>query len=113
MPKQYINFPEEQRAYHALTEQDVADGKQAEEILPPSSQVGIHWDPVHSVVQLSMDIDLDLLERIVKRRREEGVSDGSPETRQVLYTAPLSRADLQRLVKNARRARNDAFGADE
>lgn len=106
MPKEYINYPVPVR----IESPDTGDGKAGVEVLPPGSQVGIHWDGNHETVQLSLDIDWDLLQRIVESHKAPGGQYGD---RVIFYTESLSRDDLQRLVKHTRRARDAVFGSDE
>lgn len=106
MPKEYINYPQPVRVENA-------DGTVGEQ-LPRGPQVGLHWDGNHGTVQLSIDIDWDLLQRIVDGRRNNPTRyHGEDEDRAVFYTEALDRNDLQRLIKQTRRARDAAFGSDE
>ena len=107
MPKEYFNYPQPTAyAYVEGTEPPKPD--------PAPSQVGIHWDATHGTVQLSLDIDWELLQRIVDQRREhgEGYFIGDSPDRQTFYTEALRRDDLQRTIKATRRARDQVFGAD-
>lgn len=87
-------------------------------IKAPLPMIGLHWDGKNEVVQLSLDIDWDVLQAMVKMRQErptENFADDNSflRNRVTFYTSALSREDLQRLVRTSRRARNAVFGADE
>lgn len=145
MPKEYINYPttddiRELQISLGMPDKDI-DGKlgpktvglwEEELELPPLGDkpdgpgsihaplpmVGLHWDGKNEVVQLSLDIDWDVLQEMVKTRQElpdgQFADDNSfLRNRVTFYTGALSRDDLQRLVRTARRARNAVFGADE
>lgn len=80
--------------------------------------VGLHWDGKNGTVQLSLDIDWDVLQEMVKTRQDrptENFADDNSflRNRVTFYTGALDREDLQRLVRTTRRARNAVFGADE
>lgn len=119
MPKEYINWPQPERVAHALTAEDIEAGKDGLEVLPPAPRVGLHWDGTHGTVQLSLDVDWDVLQEMVKVRQENpdkgwfGEDEGNFPNRTTFYTGALDRADLQRLIKHTRRARDAAFGSDE
>jgi hypothetical protein len=115
MPKEYINYPEPEVWARPISLDEYESGEDGVQSRPAAPQVGIHWDGVHGNVQLSFDMDADVLSKIVSTRNSEHpdcafVEDGG---RAVFYTASLNRGDLQRLIKHARRARDAAFGADE
>lgn len=145
MPKEYINYPttddiRELQISLGMPDKDV-DGKldpktvslweEELELLPfgdkpdgPSSihaplpMVGLHWDGKNEVVQLSVDIDWDVLQEMVKTRQENPDASFADDNsflrnRVTFYTGALSRKDLQNLVRTARRARNSVYGADE
>lgn len=145
MPKEYINWPTplEVRALQVslgMSDRDT-DGRigpktiqiwKEELALPPmgdkpdselhcidapAPQIGLHWDGRNGTVQLSLDIDFDVLQEMVKTRKENPEAnfgeDGPFPNRVTFYTGALTRNDLQQLVKTTRRARNAVFGADE
>ena len=103
MPRQQINYPRPD-----LTQVDPATG--VETPVPLGQILEVHWDGNHGTVQASMSIDTGLLQRVLEQERR---ADGEMPTRVWFYTEALTRPDLQRLIKTARRARDDAFGADE
>jgi hypothetical protein len=145
MPKQYINWPSKEDVKDlqislGMSDKD-ADGiigpktlriwKEELElpimgdrpdsddnaIMAPHPQIGLHWDGRNGTVQLSLNIDLDLVKRMIKAR-EENPTGNFGETnyfpnRITFYTGNLDRDDLQTLVKETRRARNAVYGADE
>jgi hypothetical protein len=87
-------------------------------IAAPLPMVGLHWDGKNGTVQLSLDIDLDVLQEMVKQRQENPdgkfADDNSfLRNRVTFYTGNLGRNDLQNLVRTTRRARNAVYGADE
>lgn len=113
MPKEQINWPQPAEVNTAGSGEP-----DAIEILPPGPRLQLHWDARHGTVQVSMDIDWDVLQRYVDYRRSNpdgytGEDEGLMPNRATFYTEGLDRADLQRLVKQTRRARDAAFGADE
>lgn len=141
MPKDYVNYPS--RDDIALLQKSVGmpdhqvDGKlgsvtylhwdQALEakdhdvdikIDAPLPMIGFHWDGKGEVVQLSIDIDWDVLQEMVKLRQENPMDNFADDNsflrnRVTFYTGSLSREDLQQLVRIARRARNSVYGSDE
>lgn len=115
MPKQYINFPEPERVVHAMTEEEYVAGEGGIEVLPALPQIGLHWDGVNEVVQLSFDMDADVLSRIADTRNalHPDHSFVEKQGRAVFYSGALSRDDMQRLIRHARRARDAVFGSDE
>lgn len=146
MPKEYINYPPEEDILQlqislGMPDKDL-DGKlgpktiavwEEELELPPMGDkpdsddpainaplpmVGLHWDGKNEVVQLSLDIDWNVLQEMVKQRQELPDANFADDNsflrnRVTFYTGALSRDDLQRLVRVSRRARNAVFGADE
>lgn len=85
-------------------------------VLPP--MVALHWDEINEVVQLSLDIDWDVLQEMVETRQKNPTANFADDNRFLMnrvtfYTGALDRKDLQRLVSASRRARNAVFGADE
>jgi hypothetical protein len=118
MPKEYINWPEPEPIVYALTQDEIDAGRPAFDLLPPAPRVGIHWDGVGETVQLSIDIDWDVLQEMVKARQDNpdfAYDDNGAAfpNRYAFYTGALGRGDLQRLIKHTRRARDAAFGSDE
>jgi len=109
-----IHFWEEELANEPMG--DKPDGDHA--INAPLPMIGLHWDGRNEVVQLSLDIDWEVLQEMVKARQENPDAKFADDNsflrnRVTFYTGALSRNDLQRLVRAARRARNNVFGADE
>lgn len=145
MPKEYINYPTREDIHDlqvSLGMPDKAlDGKlgpntiaywekalEAEPlgdkpgednaIMAPLPMIGMHWDGNGGTVQLSLDIDWDVLQKMVETRQsrpDDNFADDNSflRNRVTFYTGALDRDDLQRLVRTARRARNSVFGADE
>lgn len=117
MPKEYINYPDPFTYARVITQDELDEGIDGVETLPAAPQVGIHWDGVRGNVQLSFDMDPDVLSEIVSTRNTEhpDIAFGGDERegRAVFFTSTLSRSDLQRLIRHARRARDAAYGADE
>lgn len=115
MPKEYINYPEPEQIAYALTQEQIDAGHDGLEELPAAPQVGVHWHANEETPQLSFSIDADLLSKIVATRDSENpdYTFVSEPGRAVFYTSALSRGDLQRLIKAARRARDAAYGSDE
>lgn len=110
MPKENINYPLADAIISVVGSDEPVNDPQ-----PAGPQVALHWDGNSGTVQLSMDIDIEVLERILdmKKNNPDTVWDGSELGRQIIYTEALTRADMQRLIKHGRRARDAAFGADE
>ena len=103
MPRQQINYPRPD-----LTQVDPDTG--VETPTPLGQILEFHWDGNHGTVQVSMSIDTEILQRVLEQERRE---DGVMPERIWFYTEALTRGDLQRIIKTARRARDDAYGADE
>lgn len=141
MPKEYINYPSRSEVGDlqkslGMPPQDI-DGKlgfitrghwdavlEAKDhdadiqITAPLPMIGLHWDGKNGTVQLSVDIDWDVLQEMVKTRQENpteefGDDNSFLRNRVTFYTGALSREDLQQLVRTTRRARNSVYGADE
>lgn len=88
------------------------------DVVAPLPMVGLHWDGKNGTIQLSLDIDWDVLQEMVKARQtlpEETFADDNSflRNRVTFYTGSLNRNDMQQLVRTARRARNAVYGADE
>lgn len=145
MPKEYINYPSQEEIRElqiSLGMPDRAiDGKLGSKtitiweeelklptlgdkpggpstIYAPLPMLGLHWDGKNGTVQLSMDIDWDVLQELVKARQEDPTAVFSDDNsflrnRVTFYTGSLDRNDLQNLVRTARRARNAVYGSDE
>lgn len=141
MPKEYVNYPKLDEIvalqYSLGMPQKEIDGKLGRitrecwdtvleekdhdadiQIHAPLPMVGLHWDGKNGTVQLSLDIDWDVLQEMVKTRQDrptENFADDNSflRNRVTFYTGALDREDLQRLVRTTRRARNAVFGADE
>lgn len=84
----------------------------------PLPMIGLHWDGKNGTVQLSLDIDWDVLQEMVKTRQDNPTANFADDNsflrnRVTFYTGSMSRTDLQNLVRTARRARNAVYGADE
>lgn len=117
MPKETINWPQP-TTIHTGSIDDEGHAESSSETVPPGPRIQIHWDSQHGTVQLSMDMDWDVLQHYVDIRRSDpaawrGEDEGAMPNRAIFYTEGLDRGDLQRLVKHTRRARDAAFGADE
>lgn len=71
----------------------------------------------HGAVVLTMSIsDEDVLERAdsIRKRREQGHDHAAPVDKMAAWsTPPLTRAELNLLIRTARRARDRAYGTDE
>lgn len=141
MPKEYVNYPTPDQVVDLQTSLGMPskqiDGKLGRitrecwdtvleekdhdadiQIAAPLPMVGLHWDGRNGTVQLSLDIDWDVLQEMVKARQEHPTEDFADDNsflrnRVTFYTGALSREDLQQLVRTARRARNAVYGADE
>ena len=118
MPKEYINWPQPERIAYARTQEELDAGLPAIDTLPPAPRIGLHWQ-TDGEVQLSFDVDWDVLQEMVKTRQENaeagwlGADEGNFPNRHVFYTGQLDRPDLNRLIKHVRRARDAAYGSDE
>ena len=90
MPKSIINYP----SYS----------------FPFGLAFGIHWgDRPESQAQLSVQFSVDeLVEHLLALQK-----DSPSDKRSIIYSEPLTRAEIQRLIKDGRRARDTVFGADE
>lgn len=140
MPKEYINYPSEKQVKDLQDSLGMpvkqTDGKigvvtrkfwddmleddhdSRANVVAPLPMVGLHWDGKNGTVQLSLDIDWDVLQEMVKTRQknpdvEFGDDNSFLRNRVTFYTGALSRDDLQQLVRTARRARNSVYGSDE
>lgn len=115
MPKEYINHPEPELVGRPPTPEELDAGKSWWTAQPAGPRIGIHWDA--SGVRLSYDADRDIVKALLHFPPKEITAaqerDGALPNRQVFITGALTRADLQRLIKHARRARDAAFGSDE
>jgi hypothetical protein len=141
MPKEYVNYPSRDEIAKLQISigmpENLVDGKLGPntrifwdrvledkdhdahiDIEAPLPMVGLHWDGKNGTVQLSLDIDWDVLQEMVKARQNnptENFADDNSflRNRVTFHTGALSRDDLQQLVRTARRARNAVYGADE
>lgn len=143
MPKEYINPPsreevENLQRWLGMPESEI-DGKIGPETrkywdkdiedhydrsmdqytaVSPLPMVALHWDGQNGTIQLSLDVDWDVLQEMVKTRQENPDSQFADDNsflrnRVTFYTGSLNRNALQHLVRTTRRARNAVFGADE
>lgn len=69
----------------------------------------IHWDP-NSGVQFSLEIELHQIEERLAELEKEG---GVPPYSVSFYTPCVSRDEVQKVIRQTKRARNSVFGADE
>lgn len=108
MPKEQINFP---NPAHEV--EDLGTGERTSAPMEP--RLRVHWSSAEQAyVALSIDIDWETLQEYVDKRRENPDAYwGEHDDRYELYTDLLDRADLQRLIKHTRRARDAVYGADE
>lgn len=145
MPKEYVNYPDPADIQDLQTWLDMPadqiDGKVGpvtrrfwkEELEDPEAldresnnyravsplpMVGLHWDGKNGTVQVSLDVDWDVLQAMVKARQENPDANFADDNsfllnRVTFYTGALERDDLQRLLRITRRARNAVFGVDE
>lgn len=142
MPKEYVNYPSQKEVIRLQSSigmpDELVDGKigpttrtfwdkklednkahdSRVDLLAPLPMVGMHWDGKNGTIQLSLDIDWDVLQEMVHARQalpEGTFADDNSflRNRVTFYTGALNRNDLQQLVRTARRARNAVYGADE
>lgn len=74
---------------------------------PDEASVSIHWSGPDETVQVGVRIPREALEKYLAGMK------GSPDRFVEWYSPPLSRPDMQRLIRAGRRARDHVFGADE
>lgn len=145
MPKEYINYPDPEDIKDLQTwlgmPADKVDGKVGSvtrnfwkedledpnpfdretnnyRAVSPPPMVGLHWDGKNGTIQISLDVDWDVLQEMVKARQDNPNANFADDNsfllnRVTFYTGALDREDLQRLLRVTRRARNAVFGADE
>lgn len=71
---------------------------------------GIHWsDGPEGQPQLSVQFNVaELSDHLLKLQK-----DSPSDVRSIIYSEPLARHELQRMIKDGRQARDAHFGADE
>lgn len=96
MPKEQINFAPYRYGQDGTT--------------PVSAEVSINWiGGDQAYAQIGVELSIDDVEQHVKQVRKDSPGDA----RVTFYTEPLTRPELQRLIRAARRARDAVFDADE
>lgn len=119
MPKEKLNHPNEW--LHDKSKPGTEISRYHGEVLTDDqfikrdTGVRLHWDKTdHGIVQFSVLLDVDNLRELIKQI-DAGEWLGEETNKEVvaMYTGPLTRSDLQRTIKFARAARDEAFGADE
>lgn len=70
--------------------------------------LSLHWDN-NGTVQWSAQFNVDELAAHLTKLQKDSPTD----KRSIILSEPLSRPEMQRLIKEARRARDAAYGADE
>ena len=98
MPKENINYP--------LAIEDATTGL----MRPPGPEFSLHWSPGDAgYVQVGVEFNVDDMLTYLNQLRKDSPLD----SRAQLYSDILNRADLQRTIRAAKRARDAVFGADE
>lgn len=94
MPKETVNYP------------SYADNH------PMALAVGIHWSDAtagYAGPQVSIQFNVDDMHAYLTRLRQDSPGD----KRTIVFTEPLTRPEMQRMIRAAKRARDASFGADE
>ncbi len=95
---------------------DVVGTKPAdpEEVVSRTEEVAIHWTKGDAgIVQLSVQLDAEMV-REQLRLYDKGEWLGEKNDGMLIfYTGDLKRYEIQKLVRNVRKARDDVYGADE
>lgn len=113
MPKEKINFPSDSVAWNpvpgavgpgAWVGADSTPDRDPVFILDAQVQVGWHKD---AWVQVSIEADRSYL------RFAADTPDAETSDRSTVYTPPLSRDEINKLIRTLRRARDQVFGRDE
>ena len=106
MPREQINYP-------PLLEQNeekqaAPPGREGERWRDSAVHVGWHADGEggNGHVQMALESDLSYLRMALE-------SPNEPEGRTSMYSPVLNRAEINRLIKMLRRARDAAYGRDE
>jgi hypothetical protein len=98
MPKEHINYP--------LAIEDPETHK----MHPPGPEFSIHWNGgPQGYAQLSVEFDARQIEEYLLDLRKHSPVD----SRAFIYSEPLDRESMQRLIRHGRRARDLVHGADE
>ena len=72
---------------------------------------GIHWGDNHPDAQAQLSVQFNVAE--LAEHLKQLQHDSPTDMRSIIYSEPLTRHELQRLVKDGRQARDAVFGADE
>lgn len=119
MPKEKINFPAENKPIAWDTDTSVpsdgpgawvgalvTDNPPGERIFTRDAQVQVGWHK-DSWVQVSIEADRSYL------RFAADSPDADTSARSTVYTPPLDRDEINKLIRVLRRARDQVFGRDE
>lgn len=113
MPREQLNWPEPS-SMRAV--RDVKTGEEVvDDVTPMSSVFNLHWTSGAGmgIPQLSVNVDWTQLEKMVDWHREHPEEWWGESDRAEFWSEALTRADLNALIKHARRCRDAVFGADE
>ena len=108
MPREQLHFLRSERK---TSESVVPTGVDSEPVITADAWdeflplVQVHWQP-EDHVQFSVQVDKAALRRAVEENDDDSSTVG-------FFTETLSRQELNNAIKVLRRARNQAFGADE
>lgn len=114
MPKEVIKYVDAYVVRDERVHYNPDEVKSGEE-LKYTMGVALHWDKnsPYSEVQLSVSISVEQLRALVDAYdKGEWLGEADPGTLRI-FTEPLKRQELQRMIKHARAARDDVHGADE
>jgi hypothetical protein len=99
-------MPKEQITYPGISTSE-PETSESEPVTVYNTSLSLHWD--NNTVQLGVTIDVKSLSEYL-----DAVKKDSPTDRTIdWYTVPITRPELNKLIRTARRARDAAYGEDE
>lgn len=115
MPKEVIRYANE----FVIRDGDVVynplEARESEQIRH-TEELALHWTKGEGgLVQVSIQLDAEMVREQLRLVDENYVWVGEEVKPGMLmfYSGPIKRYEMQRLIRHARRARNDVYGADE
>jgi hypothetical protein len=117
MPKEEINYPSSWVHHADSREINQHHGEDLKEGDTLSTDMGIsfHWSKGEAgLAQIAVELDVEQLRELIKAYDAgEWVGETNKTERVRVYSAVLNRWELQRLIRTARKVRDDVFDADE
>ena len=120
MPKEVIRYSNEYVIQNGrvvynpdgVGDSPVEDGVEQE--FNRTEEIALHWTKGDAgIVQMSIQLDAEMVRRQLELYdKDEWIGEKIPGML-IFYSGDLKRYELQKMIRHARRARDDVHGADE